>query len=179
MWLLVCILMQKDYSIQNSKFIVVLKFLYHAFSPSSWWSHCISPGGPMLVLGWSSRWSWLPKQRDNTEPRNSSSCYWSLWLLLLWTCRLSKHLHINGETKPIPRSPLDLVKANMWRNYYKILFPLIRLNIYVSEETKMKHLLTRDSNVSTDRCLHTLKHVKILGSILKQSLILTPIVNVP
>lgn len=101
--------MQKD--IQNSKFMVLLKFLYNAFSSSSWWSCCISPSSPMLVLGWSGRWSWLPKQRDNTEPWNSSGCHWSLWLLLLRTCSFPEYLYFNGKTKPIPWSPPNMVKT--------------------------------------------------------------------
>lgn len=102
----------KDYSIQNSKSLMVFeKFLYHAFSPSSWWSCCISLGGPLLVLGWSGRWSWHSKQRNYTEPCNSSCCYWSLWLLLFRTCCFPKHLHFNGKTRPISCSPLNMVNS--------------------------------------------------------------------
>jgi len=84
----------------------------------SWWSYCISFSGSVLVMDWHRRCR-LSTLRDNTESWNSSCCYWSLWLLLFWTCCVPKYLHINGKTKPIPCSTSSMVhQRSIWAIVY-------------------------------------------------------------
>lgn len=104
-----------DMLVHQQQWLYSLSF----FNFCSWRCPRINLGRRLPVLGWHSGWSQRPCSRNSYQPFQSSCCYRSLRLLLLWACRFPQYILIDAKAQRIPCCPPNEVNL---LNYVTILW---------------------------------------------------------